>query len=141
MPNDAAPDTSAPRPLVVARLVTLAQAGIFVALTVAQLAAYSADRAAMNVTTVLGFALWALMLGFCGWRLLHASWARSPIVMAQLINLGVAWSFVRDSGTVDASPEPWHSVVAWIVAAASVVVLVGIFHPRSIRHLAAVDTD
>lgn len=132
-------ETAAPRPLVVARFLTLAQAGIFAVLTLVQVLAYSSDRAAMNVTTVLGFALWALMLGWCGWHLLRASWARSPIVMAQLINLGVAFSFVRDSDAVTASPAPWHGVLAWTIAAVSVAVLVGIFHPKSIRHLA--DTE
>lgn len=106
----------------------------FIGLTIVQIVSFSGERSAMNWTTVAGFALWALMLGACGAQLLRASsWARSPIVMAQLIHLGVAWSFVQGS------PTAWQSAVAWCVAATSVVVLVGLFHPKSIRHLAALD--
>lgn len=129
--DDAAP-ASAPRPLLVAAGVTLLQAVIFLALMVAQLATFSSERAAMNWTTVLGFGLWALMLGACGWQVARGnSWARSPIVMAQIIHVGVAWSFVQGD------PAGWQKAVAWFIVAAAVVVLVGFFRRSSLEYLAA----
>lgn len=124
-------ETAAPRPLVVASAVTLLQSVTFLGLTFAQSLSFSSERAAMNWTTILGFLLWALMLGACGWQVLRGrSWARSPIVMAQLIHLGVAWSFVKGD------PVQWQAVTAWVIAATAVVVLIGLFHPKSINHLA-----
>jgi hypothetical protein len=46
-------------------------------------------------------------------------------VLAQLIQLGLAWNF-------RAAPTTWLAVVLAVVA---LVVLVGIFHPASIRAL------
>jgi hypothetical protein len=129
--NDAAP-ASAPRPLQVAAAVTLLQAAVFLSLTIAQLATFSSERAAMNWTTVVGFFLWALMLGVAGWQVVRgSSWARSPIVMAQIIHVGVAWSFVQGD------PADWQKAVAWFIVAAAVVILVGFFRRSSLQYLAA----
>lgn len=132
MPNDAVSPASAPRPLLLAAGVTLVQSAIFLALAVAQMASFSADRAAMNWTTVLGFLLWALMLGACAWQVARGhSWARSPIVMAQIIHVGVAWSFVQGD------PAGWQKAVAWFIVAAAAVILVGFFRRSSLEYLAA----
>jgi peptidoglycan/LPS O-acetylase OafA/YrhL len=115
-------------------VATLAEAACFAVLAVVQAVAFSSERSAMNWTTIAFFVLWGLMLGWCGLSLLRSrSWARSPIVMAQLIQLGVAWSFVKGH------PAQWEAVLAWLIAAVAVVVLIGVFHPKSIHHLAAVD--
>lgn len=125
------PGSVAPRPLAVASAVTLLQAVTFLGLAIAQALSFASERAAMNWTTILGFLLWALMLGACGGQVVRGrSWARSPIVMAQLIHLGVAWSFVKGD------PAQWQAITAWAIAATAVVVLVGLFHPKSINHLA-----
>jgi hypothetical protein len=85
------------------------------------------SRLAMGVTTPVFFVLYGAGLGFCAWKVfrLH-SWARSPIVLAQLIQLGLAWSFVGGTGTA----------VTVVLALVAVLVLVGIFHPASLRALA-----
>lgn len=130
MPNPT--DTAAPRPLVVASVATLAEALCFGVLALVQALNFSSERSAMGWTTIAFFVLWGLMLAWCGRSLLRSrSWARSPIVMAQLVQLGVAWSFVKGD------PAQWEAVLAWAIAAVAVVVLVGVFHPRSIEHLAA----
>lgn len=127
-------DTAAPRPLVVASVATLVEALCFVVLAAIQAASFSSERSAMGWTTIAFFVLWALMLAGCGLALLRSrSWARSPIVLAQLIQLGVAWSFVKGE------PAQWEAVTAWTIAAVALVVLVGLLHPKSIAHLAATD--
>ncbi|GGO85707.1 hypothetical protein GCM10011584_06290 [Nocardioides phosphati] len=128
-------ETTAPRPLVVASVATLVEALCFGVLAVVQAIAFSSERSAMNWTTIAFFVLWGLMLAWCGLSLLRSrSWARSPIVMAQLVQLGVAWSFVKGD------PAQWEAATAWTIAAIAVVVLIGVFHPRSIEHLAASDS-
>jgi hypothetical protein len=54
------------------------------------------------------------------------TWARSPLVVSQLMALGLAWYFLG-GGT------SWVSVVLTVVA---VVVLVGLLHPASVEALA-----
>ena len=64
----------------------------------------------------------------CGvglWRL--RSWARSPVIVVQLIVLLTAWGFVGGETTP----------VAVVLAAVSVATLVCLLHPRSIRALDA----
>ncbi len=85
-----------------------------------------ADRAAMGVTTSLFFALLAGMLIACAWYVAQARpWARSPIVVVQVMALGLAWNFLGGDTT-------WLSV---LLAVAAVVVLVGLLHPASIEAL------
>jgi hypothetical protein len=52
-------------------------------------------------------------------------------VLAQLIQLGLAWSF-RGGGT---------TVIAVVIAVVAVVVLVGLLHPASVEALAEDRTD
>ena len=53
------------------------------------------------------------------------SWARGPAVLAQLIQLGLAWSFRGDPTTL----------VAIALAVVALVALAGIFHPASTHAL------
>jgi hypothetical protein len=117
---------SAPTPLKVAGALVLLEAAALVVLSVAELFNLTSERATMGVSTSLFFVVYAVAIGLCAWRmLLLDSWARSPVVLAQLIQLGVAWSF-RGGDTT------W---VALLLALASVVALVGTFHPESMRAL------
>jgi len=62
----------------------------------------------------------------CAWLVVRGrAWARSPIIVAQVMFLGLAWSFLGGATT-------WVSVVLALVA---VVVLVGLLHPASVDAL------
>ena len=119
-----------PVPLRVAALLVLAEAGAFVVLTIVQVTAFSADRFNLAWTTTAFFLLYAAFLAWCARGVLVGqSWARSPLVLAQLLQLGVAWSFTQgEAGQGD-------KTVAWVLAAAAIAILIGIFHPRSISYL------
>ena len=85
-----------------------------------------ADRAMMGVTTSLFFIVLGALLMACAWYVLRGrTWARSPIVVAQVLALGLAWNFLGGSTT-------WVSVVLAVIA---VVVLVGLLHPASVEAL------
>lgn len=99
-------------------------------LGVAEMASVRGPRMTMGVTTALFFAVYGVGLAYCAWQVWRLeSWARAPIVLAQLIQLGVAWSFRGGAGTL-------ATVGLGVVAA---VVLAGVFHPDSIRALADED--
>ena len=90
----------------------------------AVLAAFSGARATMGVTTAVFFLVYGAGLAAAAWGLFRLrSWARAPVVLAQLIQLGVAWSFRGGSSTAEA--------VALAVVA--VVVLAGVLNPASLR--------
>ena len=117
---------AAPTPLKVAGALVLLETLALVVLSVAELFNLTAARATMGVSTSLFFVVYAVAIALCAWRLtLLDSWARSPVVLAQLIQLGVAWSFRGGETT-------W---VAVVLALVSVAVLGGIFHPESMQAL------
>jgi len=122
----AAPAPPAPPPLVVAAVLAAVEGLLLVGYAVLELADLHADRAAMGVTTAVFFALLGGMLGACAWLVVHGrSWARSPIIVAQVMFLGLAYNFLGGSTT-------WVSVGLALVA---LVVLAGLLHPASIDAL------
>jgi hypothetical protein len=99
---------------------------LVVTYAVLEAASVHSDRVAMGVTTSLFFALLGGVLIACAWFVFRGrAWARSPIVVSQLLFLGLAWSFFGGSTT-------WVSVVLGVVA---LVVLFGLLHPASIQAL------
>jgi len=117
---------AAPTPLKVAAALVLLESLALVVLSVAELFDLTAARATMGVSTSLFFVVYAVAIALCAWRVtLLDSWARSPVVLAQLIQLGVAWSFRGGETT-------WVALVLAIVA---VAVLGGLFHPESMQAL------
>jgi hypothetical protein len=89
-----------------------------------QLPSLGSGRATMVLTTALFFVVYGGALGVFAWLLLHLrSWTRAPVVLAQLIWLGVAWSFRGGTTTV----------VSAVLAVLAVAVLAGVLHPRSLR--------
>ena len=111
--------------MVAASLVAV-EAILLVLQGVIELVSMSAARAVMGVTTAVFFLAYGAGLGVCAWALTRLrSWARAPVVVAQLIQLLVAWSFWGGSTR--------YVTVALVVVA--VVVLLGAFHPASARAL------
>jgi hypothetical protein len=116
-----------PAPLTVAVSLTVVEAAVFVLLGVAELAAFETSKAVMGATTALFFLAYGAGLALCAWAVWRLrSWGRAPIVVAQVIQVLVAWSF-------------WGGQTTWVavaLAAVAVLVLAGIFHPDAIEVLA-----
>jgi len=78
----------------VAAAVVCLEAVALVVGGVAEIFAIDSDRVALGVTNTVFFLLYGFLLLWCAWSLVGGrSWSRSPIVLTQLIQLGVAWSF------------------------------------------------
>lgn len=119
-------DASVPAPLTVAVGLTGIEGLVMLGYAVLELANTSSERVAMGVTTALFFALYGVGLVLAAWAVHRRhSWARSPIVLAQLIQLGLAWN-LRSGETAP---------VAAALAVVGVIVIVGLLHPASIDHL------
>ena len=120
------PRTEQSAPLTVAASLVAVEGAVMLLLAVAELASLDATRLTMGLTTTVFFVAYGAGLVLCGW-LLHrrVSWARSPVVVAQLIQLLLAWSF-------RAAPT---TLVAVCLAVVALVVLAGIFHPASLDAL------
>jgi hypothetical protein len=85
-----------------------------------------AARAAMGVSTALFFILLGAALVYCAWLLRRGrSGARSPVIVAQVLFLGLAWSFRGGSTT-------WVAVVLAVLA---LIVIGGLLHPASMDAL------
>jgi hypothetical protein len=124
-PNGPGPGR-APAALVVAAALVVVEAVLLVVYGVVLLTDIHAARLVMGATTSVFFVVYGVGLAGCAWALRGLrSWARAPIVLAQLIQLGVGWSLRGGSTTVAA--------VALIVLA--VLVLAGLFAPASLRAL------
>ncbi|ABL81227.1 MULTISPECIES: hypothetical protein [unclassified Nocardioides] len=116
-----------PAPLVVAASLVAIEALFLLGYAVLELFSVSSGRVAVAVTTSAFFAAYGAVLLFCAREVTRGrSWARSPIVLAQLIQLGVAWSFRGG----DTTP------VAVALAVVAVVVLAGLLAPSSVDALA-----
>jgi hypothetical protein len=115
-----------PAPLVVAASLVAVEGLLLLGYAVLELASISSDRVAVALTTSVFFAAYGALLLAAAWAVTHGrSWARSPIVLAQLIQLGVAWSF-RGGDTTAA---------AVAMAVVAVVVLAGMLVPSSLDAL------
>ncbi len=121
-----------PAALIVAASLAAVEGLVLLGYAVLEAASMSADRVALAVTTTLFFATYGGLLLLCAYALTQGrSWARSPVELAQLIQLGVAWSF-RGENT---------SVVAVVIALVAVVVLIGLFVPSSLAALSEGDDE
>jgi peptidoglycan/LPS O-acetylase OafA/YrhL len=83
-----------------AAVVVGLEALALIAIGVSEAFHIDADRVGLGITNVVFFLLYGGLLLLCARGLLGArSWSRSPIVLTQLIQLGVAWSFVGGETT------------------------------------------
>ena len=115
-----------PVPLLVAAGGAALEALVLLGLALAELVNISAVRVTMGASTAVFFLMYAAGLALCAWFLTRlAPWARAPVILTQLIQLGLAWSFLGGDTTL----------VAVALAAVAVVVLVGVLHPASTRAL------
>ena len=116
----------APAPLLVAASLAALEGLVIGVLGLLELVSLTSGRLTMGLTTAGFFAAYGVLLVFCGWQLTRCTpWARAPVLLAQLIQLGLAWGF-REGDTLP---------VAIVLAVVSVVVLAGLFHPASMRAL------
>jgi hypothetical protein len=116
----------APAPLAVAAGLTFVQGLVTVLLGVSEVATLDSDRLVMGTTTAVFFLGYGVALLLCAWGLHRVrGWARGPVLLSQLIWLGLAWNF-RDGATLP---------LAIVLAVAAVVALAGLLHPRSIDAL------
>jgi hypothetical protein len=119
-----------PRPLVVAAALAALQGLFLLGYGVLEIGSVSSGRVTMGLTTAVFFLLCGLGLTWGAWALTHGrSIARSPILLAQLIQLGLAYNF-WDSGS---------RLVAAILALVGVSVIVGLVHPASMAALESGD--
>ena len=119
-----------PAPLVVAAGLVVVEGLLLLGYGVLEAAHIEAARAAMGATTAAFFVLLAGLLIAGGWLVVRGhAWPRSPIVVAQVMFLGLAWSF-RGGDTT------WVAIGLAVVAT---VVLVGLLHPASIDALTEAD--
>ncbi len=106
----------------IAALLVAGQVGILIALAVVELVSLDPDHPSVALTTAVFYLLFAVGLGFAAWGLagLH-SWSRGPVVLAQLIAMGVGWSF-NGGSTV------WVTAVLFVWA---IAVLAIVFSPST----------
>jgi hypothetical protein len=122
--------TRRPATLTVAVVLVAVEALALIVLAVLEMSSLSVGRVTMGVTTAVFFLVYAAALLLCCYGLLRlVSWARSPVVLAQLIQLGLAWSW-RDT-----------PAVAVPLALVSLIVLGALFSPASLEALEPSDTE
>ena len=106
----------------VAASLTALEALALAVLGVLELANLRAIRLTMGLTTSVFFLVAAAALAWCAWSLWKAHrWARGPVVMADLIVLGLAWN-LRDADTV---------LLPVGLALVAVVGIAGLLHPET----------
>jgi hypothetical protein len=115
-----------PSPLVVAASLAAVEGGLVVLFGLAELRSLSPERLSTGLALSVFFVGYGVALVFCSWQLSRArTWARGPVLLSQLLQLLVAWSFWGGSTT-------WVSISLGIVA---LIVLAGLLHPQSIDAL------
>ncbi|RLV51003.1 hypothetical protein D9V37_03495 [Nocardioides mangrovicus] len=121
-----------PAPLAAAAALTAVQGVVIVLVAVADAVSVSSDRLVMGVTTALFFAAYGVALIWCAWGMnRRRPWSRGPVLLAELIFLGLAWSF-------RAAPTTW---LAAVLAVVSLLILAGLLHPASLAALSRPDPE
>jgi hypothetical protein len=111
---------------VVAASLTAVEGMFVVLFGLAELRSLPSERLSSGLAVSAFFVGFGAGLIFCAWQLNRARpWSRGPVLLAQLIQLGVAWSFWGGSTT-------WVAISLGVVA---LIVLAGVLHPQSIDAL------
>ena len=117
----------APTPLLVAAALVAVQGVGLVALAVVGLLDLVSSRVEVGVSVSVFFAVYGAALVACAVALTRCrGWARGPVMLTQLIQLGIAWN-VRD-----------NALLAVPLALTALVALVAMVQPASIRALLGV---
>ena len=100
--DDAAPDPTGqtapdgptrPAPLVVAASIAALEGVELLLLAALEAASVDSERLSLGISTAVFFALTGAAVLGCAWGLLRlAGWSRGPLLLAQLIALGLAWN-------------------------------------------------
>ncbi len=115
-----------PAPLAAAAGLVLIEGLVTFAFGIGEVANLDGGRLVMGVTTGIFFLAYGAGLVLCAWGMNTVRpWSRGPVLMAQLVWLGLAWNF-RDGDTLP---------VAVVLAVIAALVLAGLLHPRSIDAL------
>jgi hypothetical protein len=116
----------APAPLVTAAGLTFVEGLLTVMYGIGEAVHITSQRLVMGMTTSLFFVAYGAAMVLCAWGLTRLrTWARGPVLLAQLIWLGLAWNF-REGDTLP---------VAIGLAVPAVLVLVGMLLPSSVDAL------
>ncbi|MBA2559357.1 MAG: hypothetical protein H0V07_05610 [Propionibacteriales bacterium] len=116
---------------IAAVLVSMEALALF-AFAVVDLVSINIDRVALGVTNAVFFGLYAVGLAVCARGLMSLrGWCRGPIVLAQIIQLGLAWSFAG-------AETAWLTVS---LAVPAVVVLVAVLAPSTTQALYGSEID
>ena len=127
-PTPSAGASASPPPLVVAASLVAIQGLVLVCLAVAESFNIVADRVELALATAVFFFAYGGVLLTAAFALTRCQgWARGPVLLTQLIQLGIAWN-VRDS-----------PVLAIVLAVVAVITLAGMLHPASLAALLAAE--
>jgi hypothetical protein len=125
VPTDSSP-TSVPRPLKIAAAIIALEGLVVAILGIGEAITIDTSRLTLGLTTAVFLLLYGAGLVLVARGLYRtASWSRGPAVFAQLIQLGLAWSF-------------WGGSTSWVsvlLALAGVGVLVAVFRKASMDAL------
>ena len=115
-----------PAPLAVAAGLVVVEGLLTIGFGVSEAVHTHADRLVLGLTTTVFFVAYGVGLLCCAWGMNNLrSWSRSPVLLSQLLVLGLAWN-LRSGDT---------RVLAVTGAVLAVLVLLGLLHPRSIDAL------
>lgn len=131
--NPLAPDprgSSVPPPLSVAASLAAVEGAVLVIVGIALLPSLEGERLVMGLTSAAFFVVYGVALGFCAWKLYRrASWARAPVVMAQVLQILVTAGFWGGGATL----------ITVMAVLAGLVTIAGVFHPDSLAALEGPD--
>ncbi|KQX75136.1 MULTISPECIES: hypothetical protein [Aeromicrobium] len=97
MTSPGRPSGTARTLLLIASAIVLAEASVFAVLAALELFSVSSDRIGLGVGATIFLLVVAAGLAWAATRVVVGeSWARSPLVFAQLIVLGLAYNFRGD---------------------------------------------
>jgi len=105
-----------------AALICLVEAAALAVLAVIEIATLDSERLVVGVTTTVFFVLYAVGLAVAAVGLARArSWSRAPLMLSELIQLGLAWSF----------HGPGTESVAALLAVSAIFVIVVLLLPST----------